>query len=217
MFSGRGCFSGYRLAQRAIRKRKSENLWAKLAPNMWGWPSTILRMTPYYELAEELDIPVGIHASGGPPLTAERCCPDFRLSIGDPALLEEVLVQYPRLRVFIMHANVLTYPGLLRMLQQFPHVYVDVTIFSTILPREGFHHMLRTYKRHGLLDRIHVRNRRFPCRRFDSGIHQCRLLNRRGTCRAFFVAMQSAILGWRVFVRRLDQQAYGRARYRIAP
>jgi hypothetical protein len=120
------------------------------------------RMTPYYELAEELDIPVAMHASGGPPLTAERCCPDFRLSIGDPALLEEVLVRYPRLRVFIMHANVLTYPGLLRMLQQFPHVYVDVTIFSTILPREGFHHMLRTYKRHGLLDRIMFGTDDFP-------------------------------------------------------
>ena len=120
------------------------------------------RMTPFYELAEELDIPVGIHASGGPPLTAERCCPEFRLSIGDPALLEDVLVRYPRLRVFIMHANVLTYPALLRMLQQFPHVYVDLTVFSTILPREGFHHMLRTYKRHGLLSRIMFGTDDFP-------------------------------------------------------
>jgi len=120
------------------------------------------RMTPFYELAEELDIPVAIHASGGPPLTAERCCPDFRLSIGDPALIEEVLVRYPRLRVFIMHANVLTYPALLRLLQQFPHVYVDLTIFSTILPREGFHHMLRTYKRHGLLSRIMFGTDDFP-------------------------------------------------------
>jgi predicted TIM-barrel fold metal-dependent hydrolase len=120
------------------------------------------RMTPFYELAEELDIPVGMHASGGPPLTAERCCPDFRLSIGDPALLEEVLVQYPRLRVFIMHANVLTYPALLRMLQQFPHVYVDLTVFSTILPREGFHQMLLAYKHHGLLSRIMFGTDDFP-------------------------------------------------------
>lgn len=120
------------------------------------------RMAPFYKLAEELDIPVGIHVAGGPPLTAERCCPEFRLSIGDPALLEDVLVQYPRLRIFIMHGNVLTYPALLRMLQQFPHVFVDLTVFSSILPREGFHHMLRTYKRHGLLNRIMFGTDDFP-------------------------------------------------------
>jgi predicted TIM-barrel fold metal-dependent hydrolase len=120
------------------------------------------KMAPYYQLAQELDIPVAIHVAGGPPLTAERCCPDFRLSIGDPALLEEVLVRYPRLRVQVMHANVLTYPALLRLLQQFPHVFVDLTPFQSILPREGFHHMLRTYKRHGLIDRIMFATDDFP-------------------------------------------------------
>lgn len=121
-----------------------------------------VKMMPYYQLAEELDIPVAIHTAGGPPLTAARCCPGFRLSMGDPALLEEILVRYPRLRVQIMHANVLTYPALLRLLQQFPQVTVDLTPFQSILPRDGFHHMLRTFKMHGLIDRIMFATDDFP-------------------------------------------------------
>jgi hypothetical protein len=120
------------------------------------------RMAPYYRMAQELGIPVAFHTSGGPPRTAERCCPGFRLSIGDPEQLEEVLVRYPGLRVQVMHGNVLTYPGLLRMLQQYPNVYVDLTPFSSILPREGFHQMLRSYRMHGLLDRIMFATDDFP-------------------------------------------------------
>lgn len=120
------------------------------------------RLAPYYEMAQALDIPVAFHTSGGPPRTAERCCPGFRLAIGDPVRLEEVLVQYPDLRVQIMHANVLTYPGLIRLLQQYPNVYVDLTPFSSILPSEGFHHMLRTYQMHGLIERIMFATDDFP-------------------------------------------------------
>ncbi len=120
------------------------------------------KMLPYYELAQELDIPVAIHVAGAPPMTAVRCCPEFRLSIGDPVLLEELLVRFPRLHLQIMHANVLTYPGLLRLLQQFPRVKVDLTPFSSILPIEGFHAMLRTYKIHGLINRIMFATDDFP-------------------------------------------------------
>jgi len=120
------------------------------------------RLDPYYEMAQALDIPIAFHTSGGPPKTAERCCSEFRLSIGDPVELEEVLVRYPKLRVQIMHANVLTYPGLLRLLQQFPNVYVDLTPFSSILPEEGFHQMLLTYRMHGLLERIMFATDDFP-------------------------------------------------------
>jgi hypothetical protein len=120
------------------------------------------RMTPFYEMAEELNIPVAFHTSGGPPETVARCCPDFRLSIGNPERLEEVLALHPRLRVQVMHATVLTYPGLLRLLQQYPHVYVDLTPFSSILPAEGFHQMLRTYKMHGLLGRVMFATDDFP-------------------------------------------------------
>jgi hypothetical protein len=120
------------------------------------------KMLPYYQLAQELDIPVAIHVAGAPPRTAQGCCPEFRLSIGDPVLLEEILVRFPRLRLQIMHANVLTYPGLLRLLQQFPTVKVDLTPFQSILPRQGFHQMLRSYQMNGLTNRIMFATDDFP-------------------------------------------------------
>jgi hypothetical protein len=155
----RSCFdTGTEFPDLAWLRRQYEDghlqVMGELGPQYLGMPVDDPRMSPYYALAADLDIPTLIHVGGGPPLTAERCCPDFRLSVGDPMLVEEVLVQNPRLRVQIQHANVLAYPALFRLLQQFPHVFVDLTPFQTILPREGFHHMLRLYQMQGLIDRI---------------------------------------------------------------
>ena len=46
---------------------------------------------PYLALAEELDIPVGIHTGLGPPASPYGCCPKFSVTLGNPALLEPML------------------------------------------------------------------------------------------------------------------------------
>src|SRR5688572_31244838 len=46
------------------------------------------RMEPYWALAEELDVPVGLHTGLAPPNTPFGCCPKFRNSFGNPALLD---------------------------------------------------------------------------------------------------------------------------------
>jgi len=112
------------------------------------------RMMPYYELAEELDIPVAVHLQGAPPLTAQNCCPDFRLKFGDPFELEEVLVRFPDLRLHIQHGNIKWIPSLIMLLKQFPNVYVDVTPFQVAMPKAGFHDLIHEYKINGLIDRV---------------------------------------------------------------
>ena len=112
------------------------------------------RMAPYYELAQELGIPVAFHTHSAPPLTATRCCPNFRISYGDPMLLEEVLIRYPKLRVQIMHANPLVYPMLLDLMAQYPKIYVELSPFQRILKREKFHRMLKLFKEAGVLSRV---------------------------------------------------------------
>ena len=69
-------------------------------------------LEPYYALAEELDVPVGIHIGPGPPGVAYFAKPKYRASLGDPLLLENVLVRHPKLRIYVMHAG---YPYLDRM------------------------------------------------------------------------------------------------------
>jgi hypothetical protein len=55
--------------------------------------------------AEELDIPVGVHTGLGPAGTPYTCCPKFRVTYGNPVLLEEVLVKHPKSRLYIMHGG----------------------------------------------------------------------------------------------------------------
>ena len=112
------------------------------------------RMAPYYELAQELGIPVAFHTHSAPPLTANRCCPHFRIGFGDPMTLEDVLIKYPKLKVQIMHANPLVYPMLIDLLFQYPKVYVEISPFQKILPRKKFHRLLASFKEAGLLGRV---------------------------------------------------------------
>src|SRR5512144_1144214 len=51
------------------------------------------KLEPYFALAEQLDVPVGVHTGMSfPGITSDPCCPNFRVTLGNPALLEEVLI-----------------------------------------------------------------------------------------------------------------------------
>ena len=80
----------------------------------------------YFALAEELDIPVGVHMGTGGSGRANLSTPKFRGSMGDPLLFEGVLAKHPKLRLWIMHAGYPMIDNLLTLLQANSHVYVDV-------------------------------------------------------------------------------------------
>ena len=119
-----------------------------------GIPFDDPRMQPYYALAERLGIPVAFHTHSGPPLTARQCCPAFRIANGNPLLLENVIVKYPKLKVMIMHANPLVYPEVIDLLVMFPKVYVGVAGLQMAYTRVKFHRLLREYADAGLTGRI---------------------------------------------------------------
>ena len=112
------------------------------------------RMEPYWALAEELDIPVGLHTGLAPAGTPYKCCPRFRNPLGNPALLEEVLIRHPKLRVYLMHAG---YPYLqetIAILHMYPQVYADLGAIDWLRPREEFHTYLRSLVRAGFGKRL---------------------------------------------------------------
>lgn len=112
------------------------------------------KMEEHYELAEELDIPMAIHTGLGPPRSPYGCCPGFRTSLGNPALLEEALVRHPRLRLYLMHAG---YPWLqetLALLYMYPQLYVDVGVINWTLPRAEFYRYLEALVTAGFGERI---------------------------------------------------------------
>jgi len=127
---------------------------AELALPYWGVAPNDPQMEPYWALGEELDMPVGVHTGLAPPNTPYQCCPKFRNSLGNPALLEEVLIRHPKLRVYLMHAG---YPYLQEtkaIMHMYPQVYADLGAIDWLRPREEFHEYLRALVRAGFVKRL---------------------------------------------------------------
>ena len=109
-------------------------------------------LEPYYALAEELDVPVAMHMAGG----GLPDVPAFRARLGDPLLLEDVLVRHPKLRVNLMHAGLPFLEGTLAIMRRYPQVFADLSKISdaNAYPREQFHEYLRSLMRANLGDRL---------------------------------------------------------------
>ena len=111
-------------------------------------------LEPYFALAEELDIPVGIHVGEGPPGAPYGFSPKYRARLTDPYLLEDVLVRHPRLRVYAMHAGSPLVEEMISMLHTHPQLYVDIAGNVWSLPRQEFHRFLRRLVEAGYGKRI---------------------------------------------------------------
>jgi predicted TIM-barrel fold metal-dependent hydrolase len=126
----------------------------ELAAQYVGLTITDSLFEPYLTLAEELDIPVGVHTGLGPEGTPYTCCPKFRVTYGNPILLEEVLVRHPKLRLYIMHGGWPYLEETKAIMAVYPQVYADLATISWIIPREEFHDYLRSLIRAGFEKRL---------------------------------------------------------------
>lgn len=118
-----------------------------------GLPPADPSLAPYFALAEELDLPVGIHTGTGPP-GAGVVYPRHVLTTGDPLLLEPVLQRRPKLRLYLMHAGYPYLESTIAILHKYPHVYADLSAINWRLPRPAFHEYLRALITHGFVGRL---------------------------------------------------------------
>lgn len=112
------------------------------------------RMKPYWALAEELDIPVGIHVGAGPPGAIYLGFEGYRARHLSPLTMEEVLVRHPRLRVYLAHTGYPMLDDLLAVLYTHPQVYVDISVIVFLLPRPEFYRYLKTIVEAGFGKRV---------------------------------------------------------------
>jgi predicted TIM-barrel fold metal-dependent hydrolase len=118
-------------------------LFAEITAQYRGLAPDHPSLEPFYAVAERLDVPVGIHMGYGAPGGPYWIYPKYRASLGNPLLLEELLVRHPRLRVYIMHAAMPMVDELLMVLNAHPQVYVDISADNWGVPRAEFHAILK--------------------------------------------------------------------------
>lgn len=118
-----------------------------------GIPPSDPRFFPYYELALEFDLPVGIHTGSAGP---DHGSPAFREELGNPALLRPVLGRYPGLRVWLMHAGGPYLDEAIALMRDFPGVHADLSAINNpgIVPPPAFKAMVGQLLDAGLEDRL---------------------------------------------------------------
>jgi hypothetical protein len=134
----------------------------EVSPQYLGMSPNDRRLEAYWQLAEESDIPVGIHMGPGPPGAAYDSSPmpfkspAFSMAASDPILLEDVLLQHKRLRLFVMHAGWPRLESMLALLYAHPGVYVDVAALQApfMVPRVSYNHYLQALVEGGFGKRI---------------------------------------------------------------
>ena len=112
------------------------------------------RMEPYYNLAEQLDIPVGIHMGPGPPGVIYFGAPEYRMRLSSLLLLEDVLARHPKLRLWAMHAGWPFADDTIAALYAHPQLYVDVGVISYAFPRQQFYSFIKRLIDAGFENRI---------------------------------------------------------------
>ena len=82
-----------------IKKGKIDFL-GEILTQYYGISSSDSLLFPYYALAEKYKLPVGIHTGGAGP---DHGSPNFKMELGNPLLLENMLNEIPQLKVWNMH------------------------------------------------------------------------------------------------------------------
>jgi uncharacterized protein len=150
-------FGREELTPESLRRLHAEGrfaVFAEVGNQYVGIAASDPRFEPYLAVAEDLDIPVGIHVGTGPPGAPYLGFPQYRAALHSPLTLEDALLRHPKLRVYIMHAGWPMLDDLLAVLWTHPQVYVDVGAIVFALPRAEFYRYLQRIVEAGFGKRV---------------------------------------------------------------
>src|SRR3954465_10807402 len=122
----------------------------EMSPQYLGMSPAGSRLDPFWALAEEFDLPVVVHSGTGPPGAAYSSSrvpfksPNYRVALGDPMLLEAVLLRHKRLRLVVAHAGWPWLDSMIALMYAHRGVYVDVAALQTksLVPRAAYYRHL---------------------------------------------------------------------------
>jgi predicted TIM-barrel fold metal-dependent hydrolase len=118
-------------------------VFAEITAQYRGLPPDPPALEPFYAMAERLDVPVGIHMGYGAPGGPYWVYPKYRAALGNPLLLEDLLVRHPKMRVYVMHAGMPMADEMIMLMNAHPQVFVDISADNWAVPRKEFHFILK--------------------------------------------------------------------------
>jgi len=91
------------------------------------------KLYPAYELALKYNVPVLFHTGYPPPGTPG---PRMKLSMAQPAFLDEVIASFPKLKIIMSHCGYPWSDVAVAMACQFPNVYLDISNLMYMMPNK---------------------------------------------------------------------------------
>ena len=157
-YSGQYCFENQEdfpdiiWVEKMIKEGKIQFI-GEVLSQYYGISASDEKLFPYYALAEKYNIPVGIHTGLA---GSEHGSPHFKVSLGKPLLLEEMLQKFPNLKVWIMHAGAPFLEETIAIMKYYPNVYTDISAINNpyIFPKEDFSRIIKTFIDAGFEDRL---------------------------------------------------------------
>ena len=137
-------------------KEKKIDVFGEIGAYYGGTTLSDSAWQPYLRICEKYDIPVGIHTGGGDPGGTYSSSRNARLRLGDPYLVEDVLVRYPKLRLYLMHAGEDWHEHALRLMAYYPQLYTDIAVLLWVEPLDQRYAVtfLKAAKQAGYLNRV---------------------------------------------------------------
>ena len=129
-------------------------VFGEIAIQYEGYAPSDTLFDPYLDMAERLDIPVGIHIGCGPPGAPYAGSTRYRARLHSALLLEEALIRHPKLRVYAMHAGWPMIDDMLATLYAHPQLYVDLAGICFMIPKKEFYYYLERLVNAGFEKRI---------------------------------------------------------------
>jgi predicted TIM-barrel fold metal-dependent hydrolase len=127
---------------------------SECAPQYNGMSPSDMSLDAYFAIAENLDLPVGIHMGTGGNGMANISGSNYRASMGNPLLLEDLLHRHPKLRVWVQHAGYPMIDELIALMGWNAYVFLDISGFIWSYPQEEIHATIKRLIQAGFGKRI---------------------------------------------------------------
>jgi len=151
-----------------------------------GISSSDSLMYPYYELAEKYNLPVGLHTGSAGP---NHGCPDFKEEMGNPLLLENTLIKFPRLRIWLMHGGGPFVKECIEIMKTYPLLYTDISVLNNpdIVPAKDFSAIMKMFIDAGLEDRLMFGSDNAEIKKVISSIEKMEFLSAKQKEKIFYL------------------------------